>query len=135
MIPPVWLRVGFKIFIASTLPYGGRKGSSICSLILRQKKLKNLRPAAFKVMILLLRHRQDNQVDFYTDTKLWSSKVINQKTHFEKRWDSYLYFKRIYLHSIIIVMITLFLISKSLANANKNKLTNIEKFIKEETNK
>ena len=47
---------------------GGRKGSSFCTT--PAKKLQNLRPAAFKVMILRLRHHQDSQVAIYIDTKL-----------------------------------------------------------------
>ena len=44
------------------------KGSSFCST--PAKKLKNLPPAASKVMILQLRHLQDSQVAFYIDTRL-----------------------------------------------------------------
>ena len=56
----------------------GRKGSSFCGT--PTKKLQNLRPAASKDMILRLRHYQDIQVTIYIDAKLWTSKVINQKT-------------------------------------------------------
>ena len=40
-----------------------------------------------------------------------------------------------HLHSIIIVIITLFEVGTSLANSNKNQLTNIKTFIEEKTNK
>ena len=39
-----------------------------------------MRPAASKVIILRLRHHQHSQVVIYIDTKLSTSKVINQKT-------------------------------------------------------
>ena len=38
-----------------------------------------------KVMILRLRYHQDSQVAIYIDTKLWTSKVINQKTLISKK--------------------------------------------------
>ena len=57
--------------------YRGHKGSSFCDT--SAKKLQTLRPAAAKITLLSLQHHLDNQVTFYIDPELWTSKLTNQK--------------------------------------------------------
>ena len=72
---------------------GRRKGSSFSGN--PAKKLRNL---ASKVIILRLRHHQDSYVTLNQQSNQ------SKNAYFERRWDNQLYFKRMYLRSILLLL-------------------------------